>query len=145
MYSLCLRGFSSGFPASSHNPENMRVRWIENSKLSGGVYVSANGWLAVFVSICDEPATSKNGWVSFNYLSGSSISLNGQWRPLVAGRLTGKKQAKMRQGVRQRGLNSLLNLFMFFFSELFVISGLFYNPLRKRRGRNKTINNNKIH
>lgn len=107
--------------------------------------MSANGWLSVFVSICDEPATSKNGWtilVSFIYLSGSSTSLNGQWRPLVAGRLlllltcaTKKTKQECDKESRQRGLNSLLNLFMFFFFRTVCHLWLVLQSVKKEEGK----------
>ncbi len=47
MFSLCLCGFSSGTPASSHSPKYMQVRLIGDYRLSVGVNVS--GCLSLYV------------------------------------------------------------------------------------------------
>ena len=47
MFSPCMRGFSPGTPASSHNPKTCRL--IGDSKLPVGVTVSVNGCLSVYV------------------------------------------------------------------------------------------------
>lgn len=65
---------------------------------------------------------------------------------IVANLRDEKKTSKNATRSQTTGVKQFIKLiYVFFFSELFVISGLFYNPLRKKRGRNKTINNNKIH
>ncbi len=43
----CLRGFSPGTPASSHNPKTCRL--IGDSKLPVGVNVSVSGCLSLYI------------------------------------------------------------------------------------------------
>ena len=61
MFSLCLRGFSSGTPASSY------VNWglIGHSKLPIGVNVSLDGCLSFYVS----PVMKMGGWMDGEILS----------------------------------------------------------------------------
>ncbi len=49
MFSSCLRGFSPGIPASSHNPKTCRLGSFDDSKLPVGVNVSVSGCLSLYV------------------------------------------------------------------------------------------------
>ncbi len=76
MFSSCLRGFSPGTPASSHNPKTCRL--TGDSKLPVGVNVSVSGCLSLYVGPVKTMSETKYPRTSLqaNYESMISIYIS---------------------------------------------------------------------